>query len=117
MEEVKKDMESGWSGDRKYFGHCHAFMHLWWIKALVALVVLVLVFCAGVQFGEHHSWYGHRDFGGRFGGFVPMMYQQGNYAQPQNGGGYYPGGMMRGYYQQEQNPGATTTPQTAPTQP
>ena len=115
MEEVKKEGErerNGWG----YSGRHHAFAHFWWIKSLVAFLVLLLVFWMGVEFGEHHSWYG-RDFGGRFGGQYPMMYQEGNYAQPQNGGSYHPGGMMQWFYRQnQQNQGVTTTPQTTPGQ-
>ena len=123
MEEVKKE-EMERSNNQQWFSSCRSWAHWRWVKALIGLVVLVIIFGIGVKLGEFKArffdeafgpfggghFYAQRWGGGCWGGEAPMMYG-GQYQ-----GQYNPYGMMRGYYYQGQNQGATTTPQTVPGQ-
>lgn len=130
MEEAKKE-EIERPNNRPWLSSCRSWAHWRWVKILVGLVVLAIVFGIGVKVGEFKArffdgafgpfggghFYSSHWGGGCWGGESPMMYggqYQGQY-NPYNQNVPY-GMMRRGYYYQGQGQGATTTPQTAPGQ-
>lgn len=112
MDTVKKNGASGNGANSGMCAMCQAHggacscasCHGWggqyrWLRILIGIVVMLIVFSAGVKLGE---WKGIVESqSGYYGGRMMAPYGwNGN-------GGYGPGGMMRWYYG---NPGSSTQP-------
>lgn len=57
----------------------HPLPHLWWFKGLLALVILLVVFCLGVAVGKSGAWHERSFYRG-----MPMMNNWNNFQGQRN---------------------------------